>query len=462
MQLPSQGLSAFDWRWALLATLVLVPILIGLLAAGLRHPIVVVYGAAAFIPFSLIGSLPTSGALIGLAKAAENGLILGAALLAIVGSGADHSWLKSTALGRCLLAFFVWTGFASLVGIVGAFPGHGMFSDWLKESDWLSLYLFAIPVGSLVNTRRRLAGLLGILAASACISQVLALLYLRSAARYARPDWAGGETFQRAPYSEAHVLLLLLAVAFLVVGGRLRYSRTANAVAISGGLLMAIGLVATLGRSLWLSVVVGVGVVVLAPGLRKRVVAVVLSLVLFLIATPVLVGNLTGASATSGQSGTAILTSFLLAGATEGNVSSLARVAEDSHAVSVWQQSPILGVGLGALYPPTTLNNPDLAGFYLHNSYLNILAKMGPIGLAFFLLVVALAVKELIQAGRTCRPRFGSFVWFAAAGAMVQLALFSVYSPALTTSDSVAVAAILIGLAGAWRNTMRVRTHVAI
>ena len=92
--------------------------------------------------------------------------------------------------------------------------------------------------------------------------------------RYERPDaWEGGSTFFRAPYSCQSLFVLYLAGAAL-----LHYAYTRELSRWKGTLLAAVvavlggGLLASMTRSLWLSAVVGLIVLLAQARWDRRVV----------------------------------------------------------------------------------------------------------------------------------------------------------------------------------------------
>jgi O-antigen ligase len=153
---------------------------------------------------------------------------------------------------------------------------------------------------------------------------------------------------------------------------------------------------------------------------------------------------------------TANAVTFVMDLGTKDSTSKVTREIEWGHAIDVWKRSPIVGLGFGYPFPVITYGTtpesvlPDR--FYMHNSYLNVLAKCGALGLCVLLYVVARTlsvVRGLLQ--RQLEDLEVRVLATALAASLVQMVMLAVFTPVLTTSDTIMYFAMLIGIAVAAR-----------
>jgi O-antigen ligase len=138
--------------------------------------------------------------------------------------------------------------------------------------------------------------------------------------------------------------------------------------------------------------------------------------------------------------------------ASKDSTSKVTRELEWVNAYDVWKRSPIVGLGIGYAYPSNVyLNLPDATvpdAFYLHNSYMNILAKCGAAGLGALLYLIWRTVLTLRHIAR--RPEadlFERIVATALTAAFIQVCMLSLTMPVLTAGDAAAYFGMVIGIA---------------
>lgn len=408
-----------------------------------------VFACCLLLPFNFVGGLWTnaSAPVVSFAKLAVDAIFVISVVGVVLAPRSRVQQILGSPIGRSILALLAAIGFATLLGLV-SLANSGRVSDWAREANWLWFYAFFIPVGVFVDSRRRLLMLIAVLLMGVLAAQLVSLWVFETSPKFVRVDFAGSASFQRTLFSEPSVFILFLAfieVFILWPRGLISTKWLLTTLPVLG--LLVVGLAATLGRGLWLSTALGLIVMLpFVPRIRRTLAVVLGLLVPALFVVPTLMNSVFG-YAGSGQTWLALSWDFLLRVGSTNDVSVLAREIEWTNAVSTWLLSPLVGVGLGAPYPATPLNSPDLAPFYLHNSYLNILAKMGVLGAATFVVVIVLAGHELVRSYRRQTDHQMKAVTLAAAATFVQMLAYSITSPALTTTDSVMFAGVILGLA---------------
>ena len=440
-------IDAVPWTLALLAA----PFLVILLVVMLQRPVLVVYGLAVLLPLNVVGKVG-GGAVLTLEKILVNLLFFVSLLTLMVAPRAWFGWLRGSRLGLSLAAFSGVLGFEAIVGYVA---GYDLY-EWMRELVWLSFFLFAFPVAVFVHTRRQMATVLGLLALGSVVGLVQSLVYFTTASRFQRAeDWVGGASFLRAPFSEGMRFVLLWLIVIVYVQWPARRLRPLTTAAIGGlGLSLAIGMLAGLARSMWLTTIVGVVVAMALSPRSSRT-----RLVVPLVAAAVLVA-LAGVqwldSLSASSSGHWL--SDAIGGAVGGNIlgaltrgdaysSTLGREVEWRNAIRLWLESPFIGNGIGAPFEKTIYSDPSLAAFFTHNSYLNVLAKTGLAGLTAFAVLIVQVVAVLRRIRRSTEPFGGTQVLAIAMMAYLVSVLIHTFGAAtITTTDTVMFLALMIGM----------------
>jgi O-antigen ligase len=408
-----------------------------------------VFACCLLLPFNFVGGIANdiTTPFVSVAKLVVDTTFVFALMGVALAQRSRLQLIVETPLGRSVLALIALIGLSTLVGFV-SLGNSGRVADWVRESNWLWFYAFFIPVAAFIDSRRRLLALVAVLAVGVVAAELTSLWIFAVSPRYLRSDWAGGVSFQRALFSEPSVFIMFLAFVEVFI----LWPRSS----ISGKLLLAtvpvfglliVGLAANLGRALWLSS--AIGFILLLPFVprTRRTLAITVTLLLpALLVVPVTMNALFGYLG-SGQDWITLSWNFFLRIGSSDDVSVIGRQIEWTNAITAWLGSPIVGVGLGAPYPVTPLNNPYLAPFYLHNSFLNLLAKLGLFGAVAFVAVIVLTLRELTRGYSLQTDAHMKAITLAAAAALIQILVYSLTSPAITTSDSVMFAAVLLGLA---------------
>jgi hypothetical protein len=435
-------------------------LLYGLLALSLpavllvlKYPRVAIYACAFLLPFNIIGGEWGDSTLVSVTKVALNLLLIAALGCTALSGPARYAWLFRTRLGVALLAWLAAIGLGAIIGLVG----NENRSDWIRESNWMSFYAFAAAVGTLVHERRDVRRVIWAAVAGAAVIQAFAFYRLATGQRYERLDsWTAGATFFRAPFSSATLFVLFLSIAavlLLAARKQLTWKRQIpllSAVTAFGG-----GLMASMGRSLWLSAVVGGLAIVLLSEWNRRTLRAAVYSVLGIVLALLLVAAVDRLSPSSSGNWTANAAAFMVS-LSEDSASTTGRKVEWDHALDMWSQSPVLGAGFGAPFPVVEYSLVPLDKFYMHNSYLNVLAKCGLVGL---LALVALVLGTVVSGVRTLRSGhvdlFDRIILTAVVASLVQMMTLSLFSPVITTTDSVFFFAMLIGLTAAMSRTIQ-------
>lgn len=412
----------------------------------IRYPPLTVLAVAFLLPFNVAGGEYTS------VWASAGKIVLNAAFFASLLAtwlvpAEQRAWILRTWIGAALLFWLFVIAMATLIGFFNT-PNQG---DWLRESNWMWFYAFALPAGTLLRSRDDIRRALWASGAGVAVMQLLAFRLLVTGQRYDRLDIVGGEGFFRAPFSTLAAFMLLLALAALLQ--RLAETtpmRWPRRIALFGSVaVLTAGLLASMGRALWISFAVGAAtVVVLTPWNRRTLRAgLVVAAGLGLAVGVVVV--IDSASAQSRGNWIASATSFLfqLGGDGGRSISVLSRELEWTHAFDVWKLSPFVGQGFGYPFPDIPYNVAPADPFYMHNSYMNVLAKCGAFGLAALVAVIALSLWRLADTRSSPVARIDDRVLTTGlAAGIVQVAALSVFVPALTTTDSIMGFAFLVGL----------------
>jgi len=429
----------------------------------IRYPRLSLHLLAVMLPFNFVGGYYDNSTLLILAKIGVAMLSLAALLSTSIAPAANRAWMTRTALGQSALLWLAFVGMAVAIGFFGANRQY-----WVRESWWMTFFTAILPFGTLMRGRRHLERLLWSICAGVAALQVYAFWLVATGNRYQRPDaWEGGSTFFRAPYSCQNLFVLYLAGAAL-----LHYAYTRELSRWKGTLLAAVvavlggGLLASMTRSLWLSAAAGLIVLLTQVRWDRRVVRACFLLAGGVVVSVVVVALVDRLSAESSGDWLGSAGSFLADLTSKDSASRVTRLMEWSNALDVWRQSPIVGMGFGYPYPEIDLGKladsliPDL--FYMHNSYLNILAKAGIAGLGALLLVTWKAVAAARDLGRReGADAFDQILGNALVAGLIQISVLSLTMPVLTAGDGAAYFGMLVGMTAAAATPRLARDHLS-
>jgi O-antigen ligase len=436
-------------RYGVLYTLPIA--VIGGLYLLLRYPRLPIFALAAVLPFNFIGGYWGDTLAPQLAKILEHVLAALAVLSTFLAPPAERAWITRTRLGRAVM---LWLAIIAIGFVVGGVSVDNT-GDWLRESDWMFLYACILPFGTLLARRRQLERvLLWCVTPGVIVMQTYAFWMLATGRRYSRADdWTAGDTFYRAQFAPVNMLVLYAAAAALFY-----YAASNRLTRRSGLLLLAIvtsiggGLLASMGRSLWIAGAVGAIVLLMLVPWTKRSGRAALALAGGALLALALVAVFDNLSSQSSGNWLGNAYSFFLDIGEKDSVSRLTRELEWSHAFDVWKRSPVIGMGYGYPFPYILIGKvaesvlPD--AFYMHNSYMNVLAKSGTVGLLALLYLIWEALRAAYQLLRRSDADIHQRILGAALTAsMVQMVFVSFLTPVITTMDTIAYFAMLIGLA---------------
>lgn len=430
--------------------LLVVPALVGLLA----FPRLAMCLMAFLLPFNFVGGYWGSHIVVLVAKIAVNVLAVAALLATFLAPARDRAWLVRTRLGAAVL---IWLGMIAM-GVTIGFLSAPSREYWLRESAWMLFYSAALPVGTLLTRRRDIAQLLWWMCAGIATLQAYAFWMLVFGTRYARADaWEAGATFFRAPYSSVSLFALYLAAATLLFASSARTLTRRSALLLFPAIaIMAGGLLASMVRSLWLSGAFGLMVLLMLVPWDRRTMRAVLAVASGAILAVVIVAAVDRLSPGSSGNWTASALTFLMDLGSKESTSRVTREIEWGHAIEVWKQSPLVGLGFGYSFPQDNFVKIPVEiipePFYMHNSYLNILAKVGIFGLAAFLYLIGRTGISAYLALRHGSAALSERILAAAVlASLASVALLTTTMPVLTAGDPAAYFGVLVGLTAALR-----------
>lgn len=412
------------------------------------YPRLSLYLLAFLLPFNFVGGYWGSDIVVLLAKIAMNALLAAAVVATFVAPPARREWITRSRLGHAVL---LWACAIAMGMVVGALNASNR-EFWVRETGWMLFFFAVFPFGTLIRDRRDLRRLLAAVVAGVAVLQMYAFWTLVTGTRYARIDaWDAGESFFRAPYSCVSFFVLYLAVAALLWESSARaLTRRSGLALLATVAVLGGGLLASMVRSYWVTGVLGlVVVVVLTPWDRRtaRAAAAVAIGAALGLAVVIAVDRLS--PSTSGN-WTAAAATFLMDLGSKESTSRVTREIEWGHAIGVWKLSPLVGVGFGYSFPQEGIlwvPGLTLDAFYSHNSYLNMLAKVGLFGLAALLFVIWQALRTaygLLRAGDADLQE--RIIATALIGALASTAALTSVTPVLTAGDSAAYFGMLIGI----------------
>jgi O-antigen ligase len=207
--------------------------------------------------------------------------------------------------------------------------------------------------------------------------------------------------------------------------------------------LFGIAILVSFGRGIWLTTFIGLAVIGLVAGIGHfgRLIGILAMMVAMAVAAIGLYEP---------QSIGALQDRVLSAGDDVAYGSSLNwRFYENRVAVDKIQEHPILGIGLGTAYRPAAASDVfSEQARYIHNGYLYLVLKMGPISLV---LIAALLLSHLRMARQLLRanlPFDYRAMTIASLALIAQLMILSLTQPEfLMMSWGIGLIAVLIGVA---------------
>lgn len=372
----------------------------------LIRPHYALYLLALAIPFGSVREFAVGPISIGGAEAVGI-LVAGAWILRVLALREPIRWRTPLTWA---LALFLFVGLVSTLSALSL--AHSV-KEWLR---WAELLVIFLAAGNLLRGRRIYVAA-GFLLAGAALEGLLGLYqFFRQAGpegfvllgRFMR---AYGTFEQPNPYAGYLGLVIPVALALALAApsawraalGRRRWRVTAWAGIAAAGALALAGVVASWSRGAWIGVAASTATVILLRGRRWA---------LGLMVALVVVGLLVGAGAATNLLPPAVLERFADVGAyfrpfdvrtvevTDANWAIVERMAHWQAGWAMFGDRPWLGVGFGnyeAVYPAYAIGIwRDPLG-HAHNSYINVAAEAGLVGLATYLAVLAAA---LVQAGR--------------------------------------------------------------
>lgn len=452
-------LEVIPWSYML----IIVPIALAGGAVLIRWPQLSIYALVFLLPFNSMGGTYFAGPLLTGAKILLNLFFVCSLICLFFSPTGWGRWIIATRLGISLAVFLSLLALAILIGLS---LHHDRF-DWARESNWMAFFAFALPVGTFLRNRRQITIVLILLTVAALFYQLVGFNYLITGNRYLRAeDWGGGADFIRTPFTEPMRFVLVWAIATLIDRWQRRepgkYQTMGLGVLI---LVLTVGLLASLGRDLIITTLISIGVILFyTPWNRQTVKALVIAIVLIGVSIPG-ISWLDSASSSSSGRWLENASDFALALFRGESVSStIGRQEEVRHGINLWLESPIVGNGLGAPFETASYNNSALARFFTHNSYVNVLAKMGLLGLLAFLVLIFycwVTLRRLLIAKPDIPDRA---IPLSVMAYFIGVLLHALFGATVTTTDSVMFFAFIIGLVEVMRrlNPSSVKTQSMI
>lgn len=383
------------------------------LVLTLIRPHYALYLLALAVPFGSLREFAVGPLSIGGAEAAGM-LVAGAWALRVLA-------LREPVRGRAPLTWALLLFlFVGLVSTLGALSLAHSAKELLR---WAELLVIFLASGNLLRGRRIYVAIAFVLAGAA----LEGLLGLYQFFRQAGPEGfvllgrfmrAYGTFEQPNPYAGYLGLVFPMALALLlsapaawreVIAARGWRIAAWAGVAASGALALG-GIVASWSRGAWVGLAAGTATVILLRGKRWAAT---------LLIAAGLALSLLGAGTVADVIPAAVVERFADVGAyfrpfdvravevTDANWAIVERMAHWQAGWAMFSDRPWLGVGFGnyeAVYPAYAIGIwRDPLG-HAHNSYINVAAEAGLVGLAAYLAVIAAA---LVQTGRSARRASG-------------------------------------------------------
>lgn len=377
------GASAALLPWWFLIALSAAPIFL-VIAWRLPEVALVLLVAVSFglVPDFLLPRIPLAG---GALRAEDLGLFGLFFLLVLRRIGSIHESYKMIAVAfRPIFLIFLLVGISSFLAVIYKTAGvKDIFNELRNYAYWLYLPLAALAIDSDERFDRFLKMIfaLALLIAAAMLIQSTTGFRLTTRGQFAElwtvTDTVAGITRSTTPgmfVMGAALLWLLAAYAY----GEIKFGFWY----VSAVLLLIAGVIVGFGRGFWASIAIGfviLGFVRFSRGYAKTLI--VLSVALFassLIAVALKPELVTAVA----KRVTSVSDEF------ERGTSVARRKIENQYAMSAFENSPIIGVGIGGRYKPfgTDSVSWEAESRYIHNTFLHAAAKFGLPG---FLIVLS-------------------------------------------------------------------------
>jgi putative inorganic carbon (HCO3(-)) transporter len=357
------------------------------------------------------------------------------------------------------IALFVGISFAA--SVLGLLQGHASNYEAAQSFYPFVLYLLFFPLANSMMTRRQVIILMALLFAITEVAFIRDLLFAFSGVDFITHipanTWLRLGSLYRvvtpsAPY--AGLILVLALSLFIHVHDALVRSLLLVSAASAGSVLLL-----TATRGLWAGVLFAIPIVlVLSFGRAFRKIS-----ARQVIATGVVVLVFASAGAwLIAERGSDLLANPLAQRVTTaiGDLSVSDRLAETQAAIFAWETSPVIGLGLGGHVrtvwrTPAHANDPSGSrGYittvrdtsYVHNMYIYLLAEVGLLGLAAFLILIITFTRHCWQALSLvgAKPERGLLVGFLACLAVLLVASLS--SPDLKEQTLIPFVALMMGV----------------
>jgi O-antigen ligase len=268
--------------------------------------------------------------------------------------------------------------------------------DWLEATKRLAYILAGAIIATCVYFDRgsAVAGLGAYILAGIGLTVYGFLLLANGYGEAAHFFYFGLHYTASTRNNDAFFLLLPMFAAF-GFGLSSSFSRGARLIFLSGGVLMAGALGISQSRGAWIATLIGlVALIVLA---RQRVRALILGAAVALLVTlaVAIFGGLGGFGEGSPAAITIARGATIFDNSSSANSSNFQRLQLTSEAFTIIGENPLIGVGVGKV-GDHLLTNPSTAGLlHLENTYLNLWAEYGLLGLAAVLSIVGYALIRL-------------------------------------------------------------------
>lgn len=132
------------------------------------------------------------------------------------------------------------------------------------------------------------------------------------------------------------------------------------------------------------------------------------------------------------------------------DISILERIYAAQYLLKEFKKNPIFGVGLGAVYPAPITKRGIKYFSWMDSTYLNLLWKMGSIGLLIFLLIYYFFFKNIIRILRNPKDNFQQWVSLGVLSAFISLMIISIESAVLLIYRFNFIWATLLAIFNLW------------
>jgi O-antigen ligase len=335
---------------------------------------------------------------------------------------------------------------AGLIGFIVAVLRSGRsIGDAMWDFRLFSYYLLYFVLTRLLeddsSVRRLVAGMM-LLSAAVALGMALQSTSLSITQYFG--GWAGShQVYGSVVRVFPPGAFLLFATLVLVISLLLFDSRAPRLVLYGLTTLLAIGIVITFSRVLWL--LTGLAVLML---LYKATIGPRLHLLLGLGMVILLSLSIASAYIPLVEIKSALFQRFasIFSGDLFATSSAQDRGVEFSYAWNAIKRWPLFGGGLGHVYRPAVFGPTDSETDFIHNSYLWVWKDLGLIGLLPFLILISMAVYRGITWSDSMPHGFHRAVVLANGVSLLCLAAFALQGSPFIGNWNLSVIAVLIGL----------------